>query len=91
MSIIDQHVSTTTDQALMGQLTSSNCIGTFGCHTYYPGHGYSPVKTVSVEAVEGGYIISIHGQGAKRTVALDAQGLAEIMKSWASQFECKAK
>ncbi len=75
------------------QLISSNCITPYGCPTYYPQPVLHLPKQLTVEAVDGGYIISgtHQGKGNFRTVALDAQGLAAIVKNWATQFECKTK
>lgn len=77
------------DQQLIGQLTSSNCIGSFGCPTYYPTPIPYSAKKVIVEVVEGGYIISgyFHGKGDVRTVAVSPEGLAEILKGWCAQFQ----
>lgn len=91
MSIIDQ---THADNGLIGQLVSSNCIPTFGCApAYYPQPIPYSASKVTVEAVEGGYIISgyFHGKGDMRTVALDSEGLAEILKNWCARFQAKTK
>jgi hypothetical protein len=91
MSIIndDQFVN----QQIAGNLIGSNCITPYGCSTYYPQPVLHLPKQLTVEAVDGGYIISgtHQGKGSFRTVALDAQGLAAIVKNWATQFECKTK
>ncbi len=77
----------------MNQMASSNCITTaLGCYPYYPQPVVHSPKKLEVEAVDGGYIISgtHQGKGPFRTVAIDAQGLAAILKKWAAQFETKA-
>jgi len=91
MSIIDQTIAS---QDLIGQLASSNCIPTFGCPSaYYPQPIPYSTSKVTIEAVEGGYIISSYfqGKGDVRTVALDAEGLAKIIKSWCTRFQAKSK
>ena len=91
MSIIDQ---TITCPDVIGQLTTSNCIPTFGCPSYYP-YAPQPVtynpKEVTIEAVEGGYIIrgKLGGNSSWRTVAISADGRAKLLKSWCGQFEAK--
>ncbi len=80
------------DQILANQLINSNCITPYGCPTYYPQPVLHLPKELKVEAVDGGYIISgtHQGKGNFRTVAIDGQGLAAILKKWAAQFEGKA-
>ena len=73
------------------QLISSNCITPYGCSTYYPQPVVYNPRQLTIEAVTGGYIISGHvGKEPWRTVAISADGLAEILKGWGAQFPTTA-
>lgn len=88
----------TDDYNLKQQLAASNCglIGssTFGCPPlYYPTPiTYNP-KQITVEAVDGGYVINGHleGKGVWRTVAINSAGLVEILQAWSAQFQAEPK
>lgn len=79
------------DPNLQSQLLSAS-----NCAPYYcpPPVLYTPpnAKQLTVEAVDGGYLISghFHGKGHSRTVAVSAKGLTGILKGWSAQFEAKA-
>jgi hypothetical protein len=94
MSIVTDQ--TYTSDSIQNQLNAAqNCIGTFGCPTpYYPQLiGYEGAsRQLHVEAVQQGYIVEAYwGSKKVKRVAVDAKGLAEILRDWAAQYECKAK
>ena len=75
------------DQALAAQ----NCIS-LTCPPYYPQPVIYNPRTLNVEAVEQGYIVEAYwGTKKIKRVAVDAKGLAEILRDWAAQYEQKAK
>ncbi len=50
---------------------------------------YEPRK-LTIEAVDGGFIISgALNKGSWRTVAINPEGLAKLLKTWCAQFEPK--
>lgn len=90
MSIIDPSLDLYKQQAVTN---SANCFGTFG---YMPPTIYAPPpnpRQLTIEAVDGGYLISghFHGKGHSRTVAVSAKGLTGVLKGWSAQFEAKAQ
>lgn len=80
------------NQQLMGSSTS-DCL-TLGC---YPQAVYVPPRPITarelnVERVDNGYIVSgqfkdAAGWAHRREVALDADGLAKILKRWGAGHE----
>lgn len=93
MSIITDQ--TFTSDGIQHQMNAAqNCIG-IGltgqpyCPSYYPTPIVYNQKRLSIELVEGGYIVScyLRNKGDIRTVAVNDEGLALILKSWRSQFE----
>lgn len=84
------------NEILNQQALAQNCISTFACPptSYYPQLiGYEGAsRQLHVEAVQQGYIVEAYwGSKKVKRVAVDTKGLAEILRDWAAQYECKAK
>lgn len=88
-------MSTGVDPQFMNQLMTTNCLPTFGCPQtiYIPPRPTTP-RELNVERVDNGYIVSgqfkdAAGWAHRREVALDADGLAKILKRWGAGHEAK--